>query len=149
MSGSSSQQSHQGAETQESDNAWNERPPNALGGGAWLLELKLTIHPRTTNLLHIRRLIDIYDTKIKYLQDNMLPHSREGMFVLQAAADYHQTTHFSYRESLKSRYRVKERHRRQMQDQISRIGDRKSRLEEAFKVQKSIHDFSDEDGTAH
>lgn len=115
---------HSGADTQQSSNTWSE--------SALQLEMKLTAHPRTTNLAHIQELINLYDDKIRNLEDRM-PHYPGGMSILQEAVLYHEITDIRYKGSVRFGYKLKEISRKQSLERISRLKNRKRRLEEAYR----------------
>ncbi len=152
-SGSGRSQSSKSTGTKKSDNALSARSNPALGEVAWLIEIQLTNDPRTTNLDRIRRLIDIYGTKSKYLQDSWPSLDQEGMAELGAACSYQEVPDQRYRSSMRALYRLKEEQRRQLQEHISRLQGRKTKLEEALaysrhpemfraKMEPLINDYS-------
>lgn len=141
------------AGTKNSETGLGECPNPALGECAWLIELKLTAHPHTKNLAQIRRLIDIYGTKIKYLQDTLPSRDQGGMPELETACSYIEINDDEYRKTVRAMYRLKEEQRRQLQEHIARLQDRKRKLEEALsysrhhamfraKMEPLINDYS-------
>ena len=127
---------HSSVDTKNSESGLSECPNPALGEGAWLIELKLTAHPQTTNLARVRRLIDIYGTKINYLQDTMPSVDQGGMPELETACSDHEIMKDEYRKIVRAMYRLKEEQRRQLQEHISRLRDRKGKLEEALSYRR-------------
>ncbi|KAF7512577.1 hypothetical protein GJ744_000838 [Endocarpon pusillum] len=81
------------ADTENSETGLSRCPNPALGEGAWFIELNLTVQPHTKNLAQIRKLIDIYGTKIKYLQDTLPSRDQGGMPELE------ETTNDEYRKT--------------------------------------------------
>lgn len=95
----------------------------------------------------------MYGTKIKYLQDTWPSADQEGMSELGAACSYQEIEDEKYRKSMRALYRLKEEQRRQLREHISRLEDRKKKLEEALsyisheamfraKMEPLINDYS-------
>lgn len=120
------------ADTQCSSNAWTEP--------AWQIEMRLTPFPRRTNLAHIRNLIHIYDSKITHSRARIPPYP-SGLFVLQEAGAWVQITDIPYKTVLRSAYQAKDASTAQSMKLISRLEDRKRRLEEAFRFRNHEAEF--------
>jgi hypothetical protein len=121
-----------GADTQCSGNAWTEP--------AWQIEMKLTPFPRPTNLAHIRNLIHIYDSKITRSRARLTPYPG-GLFILQEAGVWVQLTDIPYKTVLRSAYQARDASTAQSMKLISRLEDRKRRLEEAFRFRTHEEKF--------
>jgi hypothetical protein len=102
--------------------------------------MKLTPFPRPTNLANIRNLIHIYDGKITQLRAGIPPYP-SGLFVLHEACVWVQTTDIPYKTVLRSAYQAKDASRAQSMKLISRLEDRKRRLEEAFRFRTHEAEF--------